>query len=784
MSGTTRSGLLRCVAAAAVGSLLFAASASANAITVNTTADSSASDCTLRDAITAANTATATGGCSAGAVGNDNITITPTGTIQLASALPQIQSSMTITGPGAANLSVRGEAGVESYDIFDIYVFDLESAFPYGRPVVTISDLTITNGAGGVQNGGILTLDDATVRGNSITVSSAGDAFAGGAGIQQCPCGDNSSLTLSGSKVSGNSVSVTTSAGSFSQAAGAAIQSDSFPVTIDQSTISDNTATATGGTTRAQAKAAIYALDQDLTITRSTISGNTTSASNGDGGDTLVIGGGVSFESFIPPPLELSLDRVTVTGNTATGGLGGGIYVGNKTASIDASTISGNTAGTGANVYSIANEVTFMNTIIANPLGPTGVTNCFRDAGDFTSAGYNLDSGPLGDSSTNNNCLEGGLSSDQGSTDPALGPLQANGGPTQTMAPGVNSPAVDKGKNPQVGPDVAEDQRGFTRPFDMGPANATGGDGTDVGAFEQVITASPTSKDFSSQQWGTTSPTQAFTLSNRTGNAFPAGSLALGGTNPGDFQLSGDTCSNTANNANCGVNAAFAPVSPNVSAALVALTGTATGYTPASISVAPTTKDFGSTQAGTPTTATQFTVTNTGLDTSGTLATALNGANASEFGITQDNCNGQTLLGGGTCTVSVRFAPSTAGSDTASLNISGTPGGTTAAALSGSATEAPPAADTTPPETTITKGPKDKTKEKQATFEFSGSDARAVAGFECSLDGGTFTACTSPHTVKVNKGKHTFSVRALDAAGNTGAAATDDWTVKKKKKKK
>ena len=44
--------------------------------------------------------------------------------------------------------------------------------------------------------------------------------------------------------------------------------------------------------------------------------------------------------------------------------------------------------------------------------------------------------------------------------------------------------------------------------------------------------------------------------------------------------------------------------------------------------------------------------------------------------------------------------------------------------------------DTAAPDTTITKGPKDKTKKKQATFEFTGTDARAVASFQCSLDGG------------------------------------------------
>jgi Trypsin len=88
-------------------------------------------------------------------------------------------------------------------------------------------------------------------------------------------------------------------------------------------------------------------------------------------------------------------------------------------------------------------------------------------------------------------------------------------------------------------------------------------------------------------------------------------------------------------------------------------------------------------------------------------------------------------------------------------------------------------------ETVITKGPKDKTKKKKATFEFTGAEVRAIAGFQCSLDGKAFASCTSPHKVKVKKGRHTFQVRTVDTAGNVdGTPASDSWKRKKKKKKK
>jgi hypothetical protein len=71
--------------------------------------------------------------------------------------------------------------------------------------------------------------------------------------------------------------------------------------------------------------------------------------------------------------------------------------------------------------------------------------------------------------------------------DPKLGVLQNNGGRTQTMALLTGSPAIDQGTSLSLTGTLTTDQRsgGFPRKVDDAAiANAAGGDGTDMGAFE------------------------------------------------------------------------------------------------------------------------------------------------------------------------------------------------------------------------------------------------------------------------------------------------------------
>jgi hypothetical protein len=91
---------------------------------------------------------------------------------------------------------------------------------------------------------------------------------------------------------------------------------------------------------------------------------------------------------------------------------------------------------------------------------------------------------------------------------------------------------------------------------------------------------------------------------------------------------------------------------------------------------------------------------------------------------------------------------------------------------------ATPSGDTTPPNTKIGKGPKQKTTKPKATFTFSSTEAGST--FLCKLDKKPFAACRSPKKVKVKPGKHLFNFAAVDAAGNRDPSpAKFSWNVLK-----
>jgi hypothetical protein len=83
--------------------------------------------------------------------------------------------------------------------------------------------------------------------------------------------------------------------------------------------------------------------------------------------------------------------------------------------------------------------------------------------------------------------------------------------------------------------------------------------------------------------------------------------------------------------------------------------------------------------------------------------------------------------------------------------------------------------DATPPTIVIRSGPDASTTDTSATFTF---DVDEQAGVGCSLDGSEPAACTSPATYSdLAPGSHSFVVKAVDAAGNTGSSPEYQWSI-------
>jgi CSLREA domain-containing protein len=180
------------------------------------------------------------------------------------------------------------------------------------------------------------------------------------------------------------------------------------------------------------------------------------SADLGDGGGVLNRG-------------TLTVSGSTLWANRAPGGSGGGI-ANLGTATVSNSTLSGNSATNGGGIANNSGTTTLKNTIVTDG-SPGG--NCSVGSGAITDSGHNL--------SSDNSCVTAATSFS--GVDPRLGPLADNGGPTQTHALEEKSQAVDKGRS--FG--ATADQRGLPRPTDLGlVTNAPGGDGSDIGAYEQV----------------------------------------------------------------------------------------------------------------------------------------------------------------------------------------------------------------------------------------------------------------------------------------------------------
>jgi hypothetical protein len=184
--------------------------------------------------------------------------------------------------------------------------------------------------------------------------------------------------------------------------------------------------------------------------------GDSGDGGNGYGGGLDVLNGAVGH-----------LASVTIVGDGLAVGAGRGGGTGSDGGANGASGAPG--ADVGGNISAIAAGVSLRGSIIAGGHAGAGEENCGAFAGgSITSLGHNIED--------HHQCFSAPETGDRLDTNPGLGPLQNNGGPSETMAPQPGSPAIHGGEVGCVdaaGQPLNDDQRGLPRPLVC-----------DVGAFQ------------------------------------------------------------------------------------------------------------------------------------------------------------------------------------------------------------------------------------------------------------------------------------------------------------
>lgn len=508
---------------AVLGAGLIAVTAPAHGATLTVTSSADSGAGTLRDTLT-------------NAANGDTINFSITGTIKLTNGELLVTNNVTILGPGPTHLAVDGNASSRLFHA-------------QGGITATIAGLTITNGAalgdygGGIYNDqSMLAVSNCILSGNtaryggslfndggysggipgsatlSVSDSIISNSTAGvlGGGIYNNGSGGSAMLTVTNSTFSGNSAGkgsighgggiynngqnsgramVSVNASNFignSAPSGAAggIYNDAGTLTVSNCTLSRNSAGYPGG--------GAIVNGGTLSVSTSTLSGNGASSSGGgiynygmltvststlSGNSAGAVGGGIINDGSGGSTSTAAVITSTLSGNSAL--YGGAIYnhgpgSSNTTLRINASTICSNTASFGGGIFNDGSSGGHATLEIGDTVLSAGASypNLTNELGTVISHGYNLSSDGGGGLLTGTN--------DQIRTNPMLGPLANNGGPTFTHALLSGSPAIDKGKRDAI-PTLAltTDQRGQPRPFDFPSiTNAPGGDGSDIGAFE------------------------------------------------------------------------------------------------------------------------------------------------------------------------------------------------------------------------------------------------------------------------------------------------------------
>jgi hypothetical protein len=551
-----------------------------------------------------------------------------------------------------------------------------------------------------------------------------------------------------------------------------------------------------------------------LTITNATLAGNRAGDGGSGGSGSSGGNGGDSALNSHPPP--------TFVGDGGDGGDGGNAGDGGSGAS--GGTIAGSGAGTIANSI-LSNGHTGQGGAAGswgdggrrgggNTFGTDGSAGVMGSAGAAGSgpscgAGSAIDGGHNVAFPTDASCPVG-----FGSGDPQLGALQNNGGPTQTMAIGPGSAALDQVPSGGAGC-PASDQRGVLRP--QGPA-------CDIGAFEVQNPTTLTVSRSGTGSGSVTSSPAAIDCGATCSHAYDQGTPVTLTATPASGSTfagwSGGGCSGT------GICSVTLGSPQAVTATFIAeralnvtKTGTGSGSvtsSPAGIDCGATcshaydqgtavtlsaSPDSGSTFAGwsgggcsgavacTVTMSADQAVTATFAENAPpgnhTLSVARSGSGSGTVTSTdgQVNCGATCSHPYGDGTQVTLSAAAGSGSTFSGWSGGGCSGGGTCQMTMGADQTVTAVFTAKPPNTTISKA-KISQATNSATFIFgSTGKSGASSRFQCALvkkhKSATFKACTSPKKYKdLKRGRYVFEVRAVSAVGKDPSPAQTKFRIK------
>jgi hypothetical protein len=342
---------------------------------------------------------------------------------------------------------------------------------------IGISNMTIQNGnantgmGGGIFSSGDLTLSNVHLTNNQAMVG-GGVASSGASNVMNdCVVDQNKALDSGGGVSNTGMLTMNrTSIGDNIASNGGGIinlraaGSDPLPVlTLNDMTVSGNQSQNSGGGVYNQNATG----SASLTVNRSTINANSAHTGGGiatDSGTTMAINNStlsantaISYGGAIANSGVSSLFHTTIAGNLSDNGNSGGGSIG------------GGLANTGG-------SLSVWNSLLADNFSATIPDDCVSTTTLITSEDYNYATSCVVDGITTHN-INGGAD-----VNLLLGPLQDNGGPTQTRALGVGSVVVD-----QIPPNLCRDSFGVAPTTDQRGVQRPVNSLCDMGAFEGSV---------------------------------------------------------------------------------------------------------------------------------------------------------------------------------------------------------------------------------------------------------------------------------------------------------